>query len=89
MKETLSIKVSPAEKQLLRQAARARGLGLSALLREGLKAVVQPALGGGGPSCYELARHYFEHPGSLGASAHGDLSTNKARLRDFGRKSKW
>ena len=42
---------------------------------------------GGGPSCYDLARELFEEPGRIGASGKSDLSTNKAHLAGFGRKT--
>ena len=41
----------------------------------------------GGPSCYDLARELFEEPGRIGASGKSDLSTNKAHLAGFGRKT--
>lgn len=42
-------------------------------------------LGAASPSCYDLTRDLFEKSGKLGASGHGDLSTNKAHLKGFGR----
>jgi len=42
---------------------------------------------GSAPSCYDLARELFEEPGRIGASGKKDISTNKAHLAGFGRKT--
>jgi hypothetical protein len=86
MQETLSIKVSPAEKARLKAAAARRGVKLSTLLRMGLEAVTKDALPEDRPSCYDLTARFFEEPGHIGSSGLGDLSTSKAYLNDFGAK---
>jgi len=86
MRETLSIKVSPAEKARLKAEAARRGVKLSTLLRMGLDALTRETAPGAGPTCYELAARYFEEPGHIGSSGLHDLSTNKGHLKDFGAK---
>lgn len=85
MQEVLSIKVSSVEKARLRKLAAAQKTSLSGLLRKSLQAAT--AAGYPEASCYDLCAHYFESPGSIGSSGMRDLSTNKARLKNFGRKS--
>jgi len=84
MQEVLSIKVSFAEKTRLRNLAKSQKMSLSGLLRKGLLAATSGSFSEG--SCYDLAAHYFEVPGHIGKSGIGDLSTNKAHLKNFGRK---
>jgi hypothetical protein len=86
MRETLSIKVSAAEKALLKAEAARRGVKLSTLLRMGLEAVTSTA-SSASPSCYALAARYFEEPGHIGSSGLTDLSTNKDHLSGFGAKA--
>ena len=81
---TISIKISDADKARLKKLARERKVSLSALLREGVERVVREA-GGAEASCYDLASKYLENENSLGASGLGDLSTNRERMRGFGR----
>lgn len=78
--ETLSIKVSKAEKNLLRKTARARAATPSRLLRDALRVV--------------LAGSAAEPATLLGKHGHlfdrldrgpGDLSTNPAHLQNFGK----
>lgn len=78
--ETLSIKVSKAEKNLLRQHARQTRQSSSDLLRRALETVLAtpPA---GKASLLERHAHVFE---GLDRGP-GDLSTNKDRLRGYGR----
>jgi len=83
--ETLSIKISKADKARLRQLALQRKVSLSALLREGMEHVVRGQTDGGEASCYSRAARYLEEDIGLGASKLGDLSTNKAHLKGFGR----
>lgn len=87
MQETLSIKVSVADKNRLRKLAAERGLSLSKLLREGVEAVISGTRPSSSPSCYDLVAHCFEQPGHLGASGHRDHSTNKEHLAGFGKSN--
>jgi Arc/MetJ-type ribon-helix-helix transcriptional regulator len=78
--ETLSIKVSKAEKNLLRQCARRNRLSASALLRDALRNVLQS------PQASQaslLAQH--GHLLEKLDRGPGDLSTNKARLSGYGK----
>ncbi len=86
MQETLSIKVSAAEKARLKAEAARRGVKLSTLLRMGLESVTTGIAAQDAPSCYDLTARFFEEPGHIGSSNVGDLSTNKAHLNDFGLK---
>ena len=86
MQETLSIKVTPAEKARLKAEATRRGVKLSTLLRMGLEAVTKDVPPVSQPSCYDMASRFFEEPGHIDSSGLGDLSTNKAHLNDFGAK---
>jgi len=84
MRETLSIKVSPTEKAMIKKLAEARGVKISNILREALHLAAKGASPEEQPSCYEATARYFEEPGWLGASDEGDLSVNKERLAGFG-----
>ncbi len=78
--ETLSIKVSKAEKNLLRACARRNRLSSSALLRDALRSVLQ--------SPQSSRTSLLEQHGHLLANLDcgpGDLSTNKTRLRGCGK----
>lgn len=80
VRETLSIKVSKAEKNLLRQCARRSRSTSSALLRDALQSVLRspqtaPA------SLLQRHSHLFE---SLDRGP-GDLSTSKKWLRGYGK----
>lgn len=86
MQETLSIKVSPAEKARLKAEAARRGVKLSTLLKMGLEAVTSDVSAANRPSCYDLVARYFEEPGHIDSSGLRDLSTNKAHLHGFGTK---
>ena len=86
VQETLSIKVSRAEKNRLRKLASERGVSLSKLLKEGMQAVISGSPDSAGPSCYDLVAQCFEQDGQLGASGRPDHSTNKKYLADFGRR---
>jgi len=85
MPETLSIKVSSAEKARLKAAASARNVPVSVLIREGLQKVLSDSTDAEQPSCYDLVARYFEEPGHLGEGGPSDLSTNKEHLRDYGK----
>ena len=84
MQETLSIKVSLADKNRLRKLAAERGVSLSKLLKQGVETLISGTAPSASPSCYDLGAHCFEHPGHLGASGHRDHSTNKKHLAGFG-----
>lgn len=86
MQETLSIKVSAAEKARLKALAAQKGIRLSTLIRMGLEAVARDFKPEDGPTCYEVTARFFEEPGHIGASGLGDLSSNKSHLDGFGRK---
>lgn len=86
MQETLSIKVSSAEKARLKAEAARRGVKLSTLLRMGLDVVTSDVSPTHRPSCYDLAARFFEEPGHVDSSGLCDLSTNKAHLHGFGAK---
>jgi hypothetical protein len=87
MQETLSIKVSSAEKARLKAEAARRGVKLSTLLKMGLEAVTTNVSPADRPSCYDLAARFFEEPGHIDSSGLSDLSTNQEYLNDFGAKS--
>lgn len=87
MRETLSIKVTAAEKSRLKAAALRRGVKLSTLVRLGIEAATSDAPSENRPSCYDLTSRFFEEAGHIGASGLGDLSTNKAHLKTFGTKA--
>jgi hypothetical protein len=78
--ETLSIKVSKAEKNLLRECARRSRRSASDLLRQALHSVVRSPQAAGA-SLLERHAHLFE---DLDRGP-GDLSSNKHRLRGYGR----
>ena len=86
MQETLSIKVSSAEKARLKAEAARRGMKLSTLLKMGLEAVTADVSPSDRPSCYDLAARFFQEPGHIDSSGLHDLSTNKAHLHSFGSK---
>jgi hypothetical protein len=86
MQETLSIKVSTAEKARLKAEAARRGVKLSTLLKMGLEAVTSDVSPADRPSCYDLAARFFEEPGHIDSSGLRDLSTNKSHLHGFGAK---
>lgn len=78
--ETLSLKVSKTEKNLLRQCARRRGRPAADLLRAALRSVLKS------PEANESS--LYERYGHLFAKLDrgpGDLSVNKMRLRGYGK----
>jgi hypothetical protein len=87
MQQTLSIKVSDAEKARLKAEAARRGIKLSTLLRMGIESVTKGVAAQNEPSCYDLTARCFEEPGHIGSSDVGDLSTNKKHLDGFGLKA--
>ena len=78
--ETLSIKVSKTEKNLLRRAAAERKSSPSRLLRDALQVVLA---GTAAPQTSLLAKH--EHLFTDLDRGPGDLSTNPDHLRNFGK----
>lgn len=78
--ETLSLKVSKTEKNLLRQCARRRGRPASDLLRAALRTVLESPQAAKA-SLLERHGHLFT---DLDRGP-GDLSTSAGRLRDYGR----
>lgn len=85
MLETLSIKISSADKARLKALSKARNIPISALVREGLEKVLSETENASQPSCYDLVARYFEEPGHIDDSGLGDLSSNKEHLRDYGK----
>ena len=88
MLETLSIKVPKAQKARLRALAARRKTSLTRLMLDALATLSEESARVAPASCYDLTRDLFERPDNLGASAEGDRSTNKRRLRSFGRKAR-
>jgi Arc/MetJ-type ribon-helix-helix transcriptional regulator len=78
--ETLSIKVSKAEKNLLRQCARRNRSSASALLRDALRNVLQSPEA----SPVSLLTQHGHLLEKLDRGP-GDLSTNKSRLSGYGK----
>lgn len=78
--ETLCIKVSKSEKNLLRQCARRKRSSASALLRDALQAVLQS------PQASQMSlRSQYGHLLERLDRGPGDLSTNKNRLSGYGK----
>lgn len=78
--ETLSLKVSKTEKNLLRRCAKQRGRAPSELLRDALRSVLKS------PEADEssLSERYSHLFAKLDRGP-GDLSLNEARLRGYGK----
>ncbi|MHC1769210.1 MAG: hypothetical protein AB9869_33835 [Verrucomicrobiia bacterium] len=85
MTETLSIKVPKAQKARLKALAARRKTSLTRLMLDALEALSKEGAKAVPCSCYELTRDLFEQPENLGASPEGDRSTNKRRMKSFGR----
>lgn len=79
--ETLSIKVSKTEKNLLRQTAAERKSSPSQLLRDALQIVLAGGSSGRQASLLDKHQHLFAR---LDQGA-GDLSTNPEHLRNYGK----
>ena len=88
MLETLSIKVPKAQKARLKALAVKRKTSLTRLMLEALERLSGESETAAPVTCYELTRDLFEEPENLGASKEGDRSTNKLRMRSFGRKTR-
>lgn len=87
MAETLSIKISSAEKARLKAIAAARQVPISALVREGLSKVLAEPSNAAGISCYDLVAKELESLWAQGGSGVSDLSSNKKHMEDFGKSS--
>lgn len=84
MSETLSIKVSSAEKTRLKVVASARKVPVSDLIREGLRKVLSETGDSGQLSYYALFAKDLESLWARGGSGISDLSSNKTHMRNFG-----
>lgn len=84
MSETLSIKVSSAEKARLKAVASARKVPVSDLIRESLRKVLSDTGDSGQLSCYDLFAKDLESLWARGGSGISDLSSNKMHMRGFG-----
>jgi hypothetical protein len=78
--ETLSLKISKTEKNLLRQCARRRGRSASGLLRDALQAVLESP-----PAAKASLLERHDHLFADLDRGPGDLSTSASRLRGYGR----
>ena len=84
MTETLSIKISSAEKARLKALASARKVPISDLIREGLHLMLSGAGDSEKPSCYDLFAKDLEKLWSQPGSGITDLSSNKKHMEGFG-----
>jgi hypothetical protein len=82
--ETLSIKVSSAEKARLKAVASARKVPVSDLIRESLRKVLSETGDSGQLSCYDLFAKDLESLWARGGSGIPDLSSNKIHMKGFG-----
>ncbi len=84
MSETLSIKITSAEKARLKAVASARKVPVSDLIREGLRKVLSESCDSDQPSCYDLFAKDLENLWARGGSGISDLASNKTHLKGFG-----
>jgi hypothetical protein len=79
--ETLSLRMTKAERRALRERARKEGVSQGGLVRRALQAYGVTPEPAKGRSAYDVIKHL------LGRSRGGskDLSTNPAHLKDYGR----
>lgn len=84
MSETLSIKITSAEKARLKAVASARKVPVSDLIREGLRKVLSESCDSGQPSCYDLFAKDLENLWARGGSGISDLASNKYYMKGFG-----
>jgi hypothetical protein len=84
MLETLSIKISSADKARLKALSKVRNVPITALIREGLEKVLSETGKAEQPSCYDLVAKDLEKLWAQGGSGIPDLSSNKAHMKDFG-----
>ncbi|MES2923850.1 MAG: hypothetical protein V4819_20010 [Verrucomicrobiota bacterium] len=85
MSETLSIKITSAEKARLKAVASARKIPVSDLIREGLRKVLSESGDFGQPSCYDLFAKDLENLWARGGSGISDLASNKKHMKGFGK----
>jgi hypothetical protein len=83
---TISMKISKELKERLRALAAQRGVSVSALVKEGIRAVLGEQSAGAGPTCHDLVAPYLAAPDRIGSSGLGDLATDKRHLAGFGRR---
>ena len=84
MSETLSIKITSAEKARLKAVATARKVPVSELIREGLRKVLSESWNSGQPSCYDVFAKDLENLWAQGGSGISDLASNKTHMKGFG-----
>ena len=84
MSETLSIKVTSAEKARLKAVASARKVPVSDLIRESMHKVLSDTGDSVQPSCYGLFAKDLEKLWTQGGSGISDLSSNKIHMKGFG-----
>jgi hypothetical protein len=83
--ETLSIKISAAEKDRLRRVAELRAVSMSQLLREGLHKVLDWEEGQEGDANKREVMRILEKHWASAPDGPEDLSTNPKYMEDFGR----
>ena len=79
---TISLRLSESLLSLLEQAAKARGVSKSQLIREHLEQAMKPGRKRGFVSCYDLSRDLV---GSIKGPVPKDLATNPKYMEGFGR----
>lgn len=80
--------VSPSKSpQPQKPDSKVRKTTASRLMRRALDGLADESVRSAPTSCYELVRDLFESPSRLDSSKDGDRSTNKERLRSFGKRS--
>jgi hypothetical protein len=84
MSETLSIKITSAEKARLKAVASARKVPVSDLIREGLRKVLSESGDSDQTSCYDLFAKDLEKLWARGGSGISDLASNKTHMKGFG-----
>jgi hypothetical protein len=84
MAQAISIKLPESQKARLQALAKERNSTISSLIREGIELILGDEKE---PSCYDLVPYLFDSRDGIGESGLGDLSTNKDRLKNIGRKS--
>lgn len=84
MSETLSIKISSAEKARLKAVASTRKVPVSDLIRDSLRKVLSETGDSEQLSCYDLFAKDLEKLWARGGSGISDLSSNKMHLKGFG-----
>lgn len=85
MTQTLSIKISIAEKEQLRRIAELRSVSMSHLLREGLQNILDGVGEPGADATKRKVMRMLEDHWATAPDGPGDLSTNKEHMKGFGR----